>query len=153
MLLTRVQNHAQPSPSALEIPNSHLSSRNPAPLLTEAGYSSHSPYAKSLDGSLSFMAIARQLDCSAIMSNIQTHPNGAKLYKGWGTHTLVDDVMATPIMSGAEDEVFVGRRLPIMAILETKLSTTSMDEVGVLVSRPESMVDKRRKAAEKVVRA
>ena len=61
--------------------------------------------------------------------------------------------MATPIMSGAENEVFVGRSLPIMEILETKLSTTSMDEVGVLVSRPESMVDKRREAAEKVVRA
>jgi hypothetical protein len=130
----------------------HLRGRRSAPILIEAGYSSHSLVSESLHNSPTLIALAGGVGVTTVLPHVRTHPGRAKLYWGCRTRGLVEDVKSTGALSKIEQEIFVGSRMAIREILESEVAHGAKGEICVLVSGPEGMIDEVRNVVGDIVK-
>ncbi|KAH9868177.1 hypothetical protein J1614_007249 [Plenodomus biglobosus] len=96
-----------------------LRTKSTLPVLVEAGYTSHSP--SSLHTSPTLIAIAGGVGITAVLPHLRTHPGRVKLYWGCRTRGLVEAVRSSSALRGVEQEVFVGERIGVGAVLEREI--------------------------------
>ncbi|KAF2152204.1 ferric reductase-like protein transmembrane component 4 [Myriangium duriaei CBS 260.36] len=130
-----------------------LRARSAIPILIEAGYTSDSHSLASAHTASTLIALAGGVGITATLPHLHTHAGRAKLYWGCRTQALVDDVKRSGALTDVEQEVVIGRRMDVREILEAELGNCSgKNEVCVLVSGPEGMIDEVRCAYTEIVR-
>ncbi|KAK1972166.1 ferric reductase-like protein transmembrane component 4 [Colletotrichum sublineola] len=117
-----------------------LRHRDSIPVLLETGYPSHSPLSESPHNSPTLVALAGGVGITAVLPYVRSHPGHVKLYWGCRSRGLVDDIESAGVLSGIESELFIGKRMALREVLENVL-LGGRDEVCVLVSGPDGLID------------
>ncbi|KZL79842.1 ferric reductase transmembrane component 4 [Colletotrichum incanum] len=113
------------------------------PVFLDEGYPSHSPLSESPYSSPTLIALAGGIGITAVLPHLRSHPGHVKLHWDCRTRALVDDVETAGVLSGTENELFIGKRMTVRKVLQSEL-VGGQGEVCVLVSGPEGLIEETR---------